>query len=80
MPYTIDGTPARFRMLICVSRANRDLPAYSSRYTAQAMPMGKATTATMMQIHSVPQMASHRPASAAVAVRGRSRGSCRAAR
>ena len=52
-------------MLICVSRANRDFPAYSSRYTAQAMPMGKATTATMMQIHSVPQMASHRPASAA---------------
>src|SRR6056297_3850677 len=46
-PYTIDGTPARLRTLRRVNAARRDLPAYSSRYTAHATPSGMATTMTM---------------------------------
>ena len=40
MPYTIDGTPARFAMLSCTRLRQRLALAYSSRYTAAPTPIG----------------------------------------
>src|SRR5215203_6645517 len=45
--------------------AKRDLDEYSSRYTAHAMPRGKATIATTNIRISVPLIPCHTPVSAA---------------
>ena len=42
---TIEGTPARFAMLISMMRERRVRPAYSSRYTAAPTPTGTASAA-----------------------------------
>ena len=43
MPYTMEGTPARFAMFIWASRAKRFRAAYSSRYIAVPTPSIKDT-------------------------------------
>jgi hypothetical protein len=57
IPYTIEGTPARFLMFAAMNRVRRESRAYSSRYTAAPTPIGNATTATIAIITSEPASA-----------------------
>ena len=61
----IDGTPAKFAILISKKFANNPFLLYSSRYSAAAMPMGKAITVVSPIIHMVPTHAVYMPAFAA---------------
>ena len=60
----MDGTPARLRMLTLIRRVSQFSDEYSSRYTAAAMPRGKARPTTKTAIKAEPKMACHMPASA----------------
>ena len=57
MPYTIEGTPDRLRMLTLMKFVSRFFGAYSSRYTAAPIPSGNAITATRTAIQKEPTSA-----------------------
>ena len=57
----IDGTPARFEMLISITSVTQDLRAYSSRYTPAAMPRGTAVAAVTTITTIVPTQAERMP-------------------
>ena len=61
-PYTIEGTPARFEMLVCNILVTQFLGAYSSRYIAAETPTGKAIIAVVPITQSEPQKADLKPA------------------
>src|SRR5688572_4253844 len=58
----IDGTPAGLVMLISMTSVNQFLRAYSSRYTAPAMPSGTATSAVTSITSTDPTQADRMPA------------------
>ena len=62
MPYTMDGTPARFRTFVTRMRLILVSVAYSSRYTAAPMPRGTAKMSTMTSSSSEPMIPCFTPA------------------
>ena len=62
-PYTIDGTPARFDMLISMIEVSLFFGAYSSRYIAAPIPVGTVNAAVSPISHRVPTIAALSPAS-----------------
>jgi hypothetical protein len=63
IPYTIDGTPARFDRLMRMNRTNQVSRAYSSKYTAAPTPTGIAVRNVSRIIQVVPSRPAQIPAS-----------------